>query len=288
MQSRIREPRTGPPADGGLRERLTERFGAPTALVPVGLAGSTCLVVTRDAYLIAKRMPDAWSPGQLGELFAELARARIPGPQLLDSLPLEASWYALFTYVEGAALRADDPGWRALWASAFGLLRRLAGIPASAAPYDLDARWLARAAELAPGDPAAARLLEYLRTAPPAGEARFAHGDFAPQNLLRTGTGLALIDWADAGVARPGFDAGWLLALNRVGAGPRLPHAELAAALHDPEVPAANRSWYEGLGLLRMRWRAMHLVTTRPELRWLLERTRAGIAGYESERRARG
>lgn len=238
--------------------QLAPLFGAEPTLAPLGTSGRT-FSVTLGARVagVAKRMARERRPADVARLLELVRRHGLAGPSLIGHLDLDdGAWLGVFTHVAGEAPRPGSPNWQATWDQAFAWLTRLALLVEPPGAYDLEAHWLARAAGPACDDDACLAMLQALRATRPGGPAVLAHGDFAPQNFVLAGAELALIDWEEIGRACPGFDGGWLLALNRVGAGPRLPQTVLWHRLVDAGLPAAALRWCEGLGLLRMHTRA--------------------------------
>jgi aminoglycoside phosphotransferase (APT) family kinase protein len=213
----------------------------------------------------------------------ELARAHGIGcPTLLASAAAPSGWLALFDHVEGHVPDPLSTAWPKAWSAAVSLLTQLSRIREHVASWDLESEWLDNVAPAAAEDEAACDLLCRLRERAPDGVPCFAHGDFAPQNFVLGGpAGLTLIDWEDCGYSRPGFDAGWLLSLNRIGAGPRCEQTVLHRRLIDETgVVDTNLKWFEGLGLLRMHARA-YAWTDRPlERAFILEAVRLAISSH--------
>jgi aminoglycoside phosphotransferase (APT) family kinase protein len=243
-----------------LRSAVNHRLGAIRSTTTVGRAGTTCIVETSEAKVVVKRMEYLRAPTQFADLFARLTQLSSPPcPPLLWTVKLDDHWYAVFDYVEGFVPNPDDPEWGDHWQSALHLLHRLRTLDDIVPPWDLEVIWLERLAQFDFSHPAAQRLLKSLRQASPSGPRTLAHGDFSVQNFLCTSAGLILLDWEEVGSARIGFDAGWILALNRIGAGPRALHARVVQDLVASGFPAANLQWFEALGLLRLLYRTMTL-----------------------------
>jgi aminoglycoside phosphotransferase (APT) family kinase protein len=243
---------SAPLLDATARAEVEARFGAVRQAVAVGSRPGTFIVVAGGRRLVAKTLRNGWTAAETERLDDVLAAAAVPRAPLLAC---SAEW-AFFGWVEGTPPRPASAGWDAAWDAAFTLLVALRSVrPPLAA--DPGARWLERVAETAGACPAAADALAIVTPAPAAARS-LAHGDFAPQNFLHSPAGLVVVDWEEAGAADDGFDAGWLLALNRLGAGPRLPRPELAARLEGSGFAAAALRRWEGVGLLRMHYRVHH------------------------------
>jgi aminoglycoside phosphotransferase (APT) family kinase protein len=140
--------------------------------------------------------------------------------------------------------------------------------------------WLERLSRFKFLHPPARRLLQYLLQTPLGGPRTLAHGDFSAQNLLCTADALILVDWEEVGCAPIGFDAGWLLALNCVGSGPRQPQGQLFQDLAARGFPEGNLHWFEGLGLLRLLYRAMTLPIDNVMRAFVVATVRARISDY--------
>jgi aminoglycoside phosphotransferase (APT) family kinase protein len=253
---------------GAISERevqacLTDRFGPRTRGAPTPLGPRTWRASIDGCPIVVKHMTSTHRPSELREVMREAAGASLSCPRLVDCVEHEDGWLALFEFVDGRPLRAAGDATRD---RVFAWLERLARITPSSAVRNIDRDWLARVSPLGRDDPAAKRTLDDLAAHPPSGAPCLAHGDVAPQNLIETPSGLVLIDWEEAGAARPGFDAGWLLALNRIGAGLRTPRRELIRAATDAGLSPSNVAWFEQLGLLRLQWRMRSLFAIRAPL----------------------
>jgi aminoglycoside phosphotransferase (APT) family kinase protein len=246
--------------DADLHLFLTRELGAIRKVTSVGLSAKTCIVETEGATVVAKRMEYIWDPRKYAQLFDRLTDLPAPPcPRFLKSVELNDYWYAVFAYAEGDVPRPTDPQWDSIWQDAFLLLERLRDLAESVPEWDLNAIWLERLSRFNFLHPPARRLMHHLLQAPLDGPRTLAHGDFSAQNLLCTSDGLILLDWEEIGTAPMGFDAGWLLALNRVGSGPRHVQRQVFQNLAARGFPEGNLCWFEGLGLLRLLYRAMTL-----------------------------
>ena len=94
-------------------------------------------------------------------------------------------------------------------------------------------------------------LRDRLRRSMPGAPRVVAHGDFNPQNIVRTREGLVLIDWEEAGRAPVEFDAGWMLAVARINDQATTRLRALFAGLHDRTL-----CWSFRAGLLRLLMRS--------------------------------
>jgi hypothetical protein len=235
--------------------------------------------------LVLKGMSDERPPETFARVLDDLERAGVRCPQLLGAVREHGGWVALLSHLPGRPVSVSATCWAALWQQAFSLLTRLAGMPGGRAPWDLRTTWLRRLEGRLDAWPVASRLLELLATAPPQGGPVLAHGDFAPQNFLDCGGDLALVDWDEMGCAEPGFDGGWLLALNRVGAGPRMQPARLRGRLIAHGAPEDNLVWFEGLGLLRLLYRASTLPLEPAHAHHLIRRIEGALSAFLEEGR---
>jgi Ser/Thr protein kinase RdoA (MazF antagonist) len=248
--------------------QIDARFGRRWSLAPLGRNRRTHAVRLGDrAVAVVKTIRSDREPHDVERAFRLLRTHGVACPALLTAIRAPTGWLALFEHVDGVEPDPSSLAWGDTWSAALSVLPRLAGIRERIAAWDLEREWLAFVAPAAVEYEAANELLERLRESEPGGTACLAHGDFAPQNFVVGDRGVTLVDWEDLGYARPGFDAGWLLSLNRVGAGPRWPHDVLLRKFVDMDIAPANLRWFEAIGLLRMHARA-HSWTDRP-----LERT---------------
>jgi aminoglycoside phosphotransferase (APT) family kinase protein len=265
-----------------LRAFLTNRCGSRASDTPTQLGPGTWRLLADGRAIVAKRMPQAHPPAAFRQTIAAIQRASIGCPRLLDCLEQGEHWYALFAFVDGVPLpqrRPVDIGWD----DVFMLLARLATVTRPLPPRNIERHWLERVSSLRRHDAMAARLLNALTEHAPIGIPCLAHGDFAPQNVLDSASGLVLIDWEEAGASSPGFDVGWLLALNRIGAGLRMNREALLARATALRIPISNAIWFEGLGLLRLEWRATSWLTTRPHLGAVVEKIRSAVSEFTDE-----
>jgi Ser/Thr protein kinase RdoA (MazF antagonist) len=267
-----------------VRRAVVARVGVVRDAGPAGRA----LVIRGDrGALVLKWMSEDRPADAFGRALDALGRAGVRCPRLLGEIPADGRWLALLSYLPGLPLSVSGAErWASLWRQAVWVLTRIAALPASLAPWDLRQAWLRRLAGRLGAWPAAARLLDRLNAAPPGGAPAPAHGDFAPQNFLDRHGRLAVVDWDDLGMAEPGFDGGWLLALNRIGAGPRMERARLWARLTTCGLPGENLAWFEALGLLRMLHRAATLPLDSCHARHLTARLERALAELIEERQA--
>jgi hypothetical protein len=249
-------------------------------------AGGAILIRGARGALVIKSMGNDRPPDAFGRALDDLGQAGIRCPRLLGQIPADDRWLALLSYVPGLPLSVAGERWVSLWRQAFSVLTRIGALPANLAPWDLRQSWLRRLAGRLGAWPAAVRLLDRLNAAPPGGAPTPAHGDFAPQNFLDRHGHLAVVDWDEVGMAEPGFDGGWLLALNRIGAGPRMDRARLWARLATRGVPGENLAWFEALSLLRMLHRAATLPLDSCHARRLTARLEVALAELLAELQA--
>jgi aminoglycoside phosphotransferase (APT) family kinase protein len=134
-------------------------------------------------------------------------------------------------------------------------MRSLAIVP----EWSLESIWLDRLEKHLSDDSTASFMLASLRRTVPGGPRTLVHGDFSIQNFIRNSVGIMLVDWEEIGSAPSGFDAGWMLALARLGYGQLRSYRDMFEAVVDAGFPKSNVSWFEALGLLRLLFRARTL-----------------------------
>jgi hypothetical protein len=250
--------RRGSQSGDVLVARLARLLGRAPTLSPLGSSGSTfALTIDGRVRAVAKRVVDAARVPDLDRLLTLVRGKGLPCPSVLGGVEVEGTWYAVFSHLAGRELALGSCDWEPAWERAFEWLVQLGAIVEPPLSRDLEDHWLDLVDESARIDAACCAVQRVLRAAPPSGPRTLVHGDFAPQNFLLGADGLALVDWEEAGRARPGFDAGWLLALNRVGAGARMHRSVLFGRLAALGLAPPNLRWFEGLGLLRMHARAL-------------------------------
>lgn len=264
-----------------LAVQIDSRLGPGWSVAPLGVTGQTYAVwVGGRTAAVIKRLRPNRRPEDVRRALEIIRACGVACPVLLASAPASAGWLALFEHIDGHSPDPSSSEWAEMWSAALSFLPRLTWIRERVASWDLESEWLENVAPAAAEYEAASDLLRRLRDHAPDGIPCLAHGDFAPQNFVLGAQGLALIDWEEVGYARPGFDAGWLLSLNRVGAGPRWQQEMLLGTLINMGIAASNLNWFEGMGLLRMHARA-HSWKDRPLERALaLETIRSAIWAY--------
>jgi aminoglycoside phosphotransferase (APT) family kinase protein len=254
-------------------------LGPVRTFTPIGRSAKTFFIEAEQGTLVAKRMEYVREPRAYTELFGRLSEcADPPCPRFLRTVELSDYWYAVFRHVEGEVPNPADPTWDVVWRDAFTLLQRMRDLKDIVPAWDLNAWWLHRLSQVDFSYPPAQNLLRRLLDAPVEGPGTLAHGDFSAQNLLCTARGLVLVDWEEVGAAPIGFDAGWVLALNRVGSGPRLLPLEAFDNLVARGFPGMNLRWFESLGLLRLLYRAMTLSMGEITRALVMQRVRAAIS----------
>ena len=237
------------------------------AVVRAGHAAGTWYVETSNGRMVAKRMELDRDPHAFGSIIKRVAA--LPGrpcPRLLATSPGDRCWYALFEYVDG------DVG-QGSWDAALRVLAELAALRCTGSSVELVWPWLRRLQAFGFPGSEERELLRRLSGSPPDGERVITHGDFSIQNFCNTTRGLVLLDWEFAGSAPAGFDAGWLTAQNRVGAGPGWPRRTLLDAVLTCGFDIDCVLWYEKLGLLRLLYRSLTLPipdSVRALLAWQL------------------
>jgi hypothetical protein len=238
---------------------VAQRVGTVRSLTPIGRW--TFLLDASRGKFVLKQMQLDRDPDGYFDVLARLARKQprfcpCPAAALVDG---SAHWYALFEWVEGhgsSSFDLDDNGVR----SAVDLLRRLADCDV-VPKWRLESIWLDRLQPYVSDEPAAAFILDRLRQAMPSGRPTLAHGDFAPQNFVRCGSKMFLVDWEEIGSSPPGFDAGWMLAHARLGVGVRT-YEPMLGVLLAAGFRSSNLRWFERLGLLRLLFRVRTLATS--------------------------
>jgi hypothetical protein len=271
--------------DPKLLSLIAEGMGQVRTCTPIGRSARTFVIETERATVVAKRMDYVRAPGVYTELFDRLnERSTLPCPRLLLTVPFSDCWYAVFTHVDGVVPNPANPTWSGVWREAFTLMQRLREEKEIVPPWDLKAMWLDRLLQVDLPDPFARNLLHRLLETPIEDQVHLAHGDFSAQNLLCTKDGLMLVDWEEVGVAPVGFDAGWVLALNRIGSGPQQSPQEVFNDLAGRGFPESNLRWYEGLGLLRLLYRAMTLSMSEVTRAFVMQRVRSAISDKEEGR----
>lgn len=218
--------------------------------------------------VVVKRMGAERNADRFALLFEELARLEPPlAPRLLGTLPASGGeWYALFEHVASAGDgRAGDGAGQVL----VELLGRLRAAPVAATGWPVEKWWLDRVDAGLAGDPSAAAVVAWLRANPPAGEPVLVHGDLQAPNVVHSPDGPILVDWEEVGTAPDGFDAGWLLALARLGAVQPWTRERLWQEVSALGTPDSNLWWFERLGLLRAWWRVRTLPIDPPTRAWV-------------------
>ncbi|WP_437587682.1 aminoglycoside phosphotransferase family protein [Sorangium sp. So ce1000] len=239
---------------------VAEKVGAIARVRVAGRMGSTFFLDTERGKLVAKRMPSERDPERYLDLLGRLSEMPAPFcPRPLGAVIAdETCWYALFEWIDGATPPFGPDEAEPVWESTLGLLKRMRSA-AVVSEWALESIWIERLEGPLSDEPAASFLLSRLRRSPLEGPRTLVHGDFSLQNFVRSAGRLVLVDWEEPGSAPPGFDAGWMLALARMGAGPPQGHRVLAAGFLDAGFPEPNLVWFEALGLLRLLFRARSL-----------------------------
>jgi hypothetical protein len=170
----------------------------------------------------------------------EMLHAHALAPRLAEVKRDSDVWEGTFEFVEGELLTEA--------ADAVPLLTRLALLRPLPLLH-LPSHWMQTFDAFAWHDSPAELLCSRLRSDVPSAPSVIAHGDFTPQNIIRTSNGPMLIDWEEAGCAPPEFDAGWLLAVARINdeKTPRLRETLFSLDLND-----AALQWSYRAGLLRL------------------------------------
>jgi aminoglycoside phosphotransferase (APT) family kinase protein len=240
---------------------IAEHLGGITEIQAVGWSQSTYILRSGKGRVVVKRMAYDREPNVYLELLTRLA-AMPPRfcPQLLGTVCTDQDyWYALFEWMEGSTPPFRPSEIDFVWQSIIELLQRMRNC-SLASEWFLDSIWLNRLREALSDVPSASLIVERLCCSIPDERRSLAHGDFSVQNLLCHANGLVLLDWEEVGSAPAGFDAGWMLALARMGHAPLLNYRAMQRAFLAVGFPAENLRWFEMLGLLRLLFRAQTLL----------------------------
>lgn len=252
--------------------RLTERVGAVESLTPIGR--STFRVVSDSGTFSLKKIVRRTDPARHFEILSRLAEPPhrfCPRPVAILKSNRRA-WHGLFEWTQGRpfpSLDLDAPALRI----ALDLLASLADceiVP----EWRLEPIWLRLLKRHLRDHAPSVFMLDRLRRNPPKGRPTLAHGDFSLQNILLSREGALLLDWEEVGSAASGFDAGWMMALARLGVGGRH-RRELCRLFQAVGFPRANLLWFERLGLLRLLYRSRTLdlpADTRMKVQSAVER----------------
>lgn len=249
---------------------IEKAVSAIASVKPIGR--NTFLLNAAKGKFVLKKIRSDRDPDRYLDLLRQLAKTLLGAcPHPLNVLKTEQKTsYVLFEWINGqtpASIVLDDAAWR----SAVDLLQALADCDV-VPDWRLESMWLDQLERELADEPVASFILDTLRRELPQGQRTLAHGDFSPQNFVLSANGIVLIDWEEVGSALPGFDAGWMLAHARVGAGARS-HAEILRVLTAAGFPESNLRWFEQLGLLRLLFRARSL----PMQQKIRERVRAAV-----------
>jgi aminoglycoside phosphotransferase (APT) family kinase protein len=239
--------------------------GAPVSCHALGRAGTTVLVRGPEGRCFAKRLPPALATVDMVALMAGVHAAGIAVPPLFSAVreaPLGAlvsagDQWIIYPFLDGHIAVPGTDDWSRAWASAGAMIRAMqhVAMPLAGGAFPrIDHEWLARIDEWELSG--ASRSLRTRLDATVPGPLTLAHGDVAPQNLLVTPAAVVLLDWEACGLAPAGFDAGWVCALNAIGAGPRWSADPIEAWADATECTAAALWQSTALGLLRLHWRA--------------------------------
>jgi aminoglycoside phosphotransferase (APT) family kinase protein len=240
---------------------ITEKLGSITEIRAVGWSQSTYILQTGKGRVVVKRMAYDREPNVYLELLTRLAEMRSRFcPRLLGTVCTDEDyWYALFEWMDGSTPPFPPSEIDFVWQAIIELLKRMRNY-SLASEWFLDSMWLDRLGEALSDVPSASLILERLRCSIPNEHRSLAHGDFSVQNLLCHADGLVLLDWEEVGSAPAGFDAGWMLALARIGHAPLLSYTAMRSEFLDAGFPETNLHWFEMLGMLRLLFRARTLL----------------------------
>jgi hypothetical protein len=276
----VAEPSAYVDLDAKPWHELGAELGPIRQVLPVGRAATTFVVDTRERRVVVKSIASDRDPQEYLRLMLQLRG--VPEPYCPEPLAVYRGsghcWHAVFAWVDSA--HSQGSAAPPIWPAALGLLARMRA-HAGTTPWPLERRWLARLADHFEDEPAATALLAHLRATPPEGAPTLAHGDFSVQNLVLGADGSYwLVDWEEVGSAAPGFDAGWMVALARLGVDVGLEPARMVEAFCAADIPPSNLLWFERLATLRLLFRAKTLPL-KPHLRELLLPTlREAVAAH--------
>lgn len=236
---------------------IAEKIGGITRVTRAGRSRSTFLVHTPRGALVVKRMTADHDPERHTDLITQLSQPpHALCPRVLGAVILDPTcWYALLEWLDGSDRPTGAESAELFRGSTLDLLGRMRACPV-VPERRIESIWLDRLDAHPFEDAGASALLSSLRRAAPEGPRTLAHGDFSVQNFVWSPRGVLLVDWEEVGSAPVGFDAGWMLALARMGHGPPRRPPELLSAFLDAGFPRSNLRWFEALGLLRLLFRA--------------------------------
>lgn len=199
-------------------------------------AGRTAEIFAWGEDAVLKLFRAGW-PATLADQEARHSRlvhaAGLPVPRVLDEVGIDGRRGVLFERVVGRSLLQELSAqpWRV-----GAVAREIADLHlaiTSAMPAGLDslADRLRQTLHDAPALPPRVRAAALARLdAAPADQARLCHGDFHPDNVIRTDRGLVVIDWLTAGLADPAYDVARSRLLATIGT-PTQPLSTLQRAL---------------------------------------------------------
>ena len=234
-------------------------LGVIKSVVPLSRLSRTYKILTSKSVYTVKRLVDLPDPGAFVTTYRALHLHGIPCPRLETYWQQKSNLYCVFQFLEGSRINPKDSSWSLGWQKAYRWLDFLNTLNQDIPHWDLEKRWLTRFEGQFDDHPEARVLWSLLKDFSTVGDRRVAHGDFAPQNMLMGPQGWFILDWEEMGAARPGFDAGWVMALNLQGSGPKVEQTTLEQTMEKLGIPQFNLAWYTGLGLLRVFYRGLTL-----------------------------
>ncbi len=230
--------------------------------MPIGRLAGTWLLQAGPVRLIVKRLAVERDRDEYVRAFLEVAVAGV-APDLVAVIGGVDEWYVIVHFVDGRQPTPADPDWGTLWSAISPLLATLAR--SSEVPqFDILDSWVTLLGRYDFGERNANEMSRLLFGDVPAGRVVLAHGDVSPQNVVLVDERAVLIDWAQAGRAPLGFDAGWFVAHAEARALPRSDVAELSAELCGRGLSPAVLRWFVRFGFLRLLWRTHTLPIGRP------------------------
>lgn len=249
---------------GGVSDRATLAARA-AVLRPDGVelsaSGGTRRVALNGRAMVVKRVAGDREAATVAAVLRALEAADFDAaPRLVGAARVGVEWYVVTEWIPGNGPGFDGASWVMDVAPSLLIrLRECVVVPA----WRCEVAWWMTLAPYFVADEVAAPLVARLagsRERAWAGPRTLAHGDCSLQNAVSTDGGPVLIDWEYAGSAPLGFDAGWLLAFTRSGVHGDVDVAALQARLSADGFDDAALSWFEGLGMLRLLFRARQLA----------------------------
>jgi len=238
---------------------IAKRVGAITSIRPASRSSSTFFLETGNGRLVAKRMTYDREPAAFLNTLLRAAQFLPFSVRPLHAVTVDRTcWYAVFEWISGEGPPFPPSLAELIWRSVPERLLQMQSCPVIP-EWPLESIWLDRLEKHLHEQTNPAALLGFLRSTVPNGPRYLAHGDFSIQNFVQCEADIKLVDWEEVGSAAAGFDAGWMLALARLGYGPPRSRREMFDVFRAAGFPESNLVWFEALGLLRLLYRARTL-----------------------------